>query len=57
MFTDIPINGYPVKAVVIWLALAGIATTLFFRFINIRGFALALRTVKGFYSCNNDNWR
>lgn len=50
VFIDIPVNGYPVKAVVIWLSLAGIISTLYFKFINIRGFALALRTVRGQYS-------
>ncbi len=54
VFTDIPINGYPVKAVVIWLALAGVVATLFFKFINIRGFGLALRTVRGHYSHIDD---
>lgn len=54
VFTDIPINGYPVKAVVIWLALAGIVITLFFKFINLRAFGLALRTVRGQYSHLDD---
>jgi len=54
IFTDIPINGYPVKAVVIWLALAGIVLTLFFKFINLRAFGLALRTVRGHYSRTGD---
>ncbi|MDP3850258.1 MAG: alanine/glycine:cation symporter family protein [Luteolibacter sp.] len=54
IFTDIPINGYPVKAVVIWLALAGILLTLFFKFINLRAFGLALRTVRGHYSHTED---
>jgi AGCS family alanine or glycine:cation symporter len=54
VFTDIPINGYPVKAVVIWLALAGIVLTLFFKFINLRAFGLAIRTVRGHYSHTDD---
>ncbi len=54
IFTDIPINGYPVKAVVLWLALAGIVLTLFFKFINLRAFGLALRTVRGRYSHTGD---
>ena len=54
IFTDIPIDGYPVKAVVIWLALAGILLTLAFKFINIRAFGLALRTVRGRYSHIDD---
>lgn len=54
IFIDIPVDGYPVKAVVIWLALAGVIATLFFKFINIRGFGLALRTVRGQYSHTGD---
>lgn len=50
VFADIPINGYPVKAVVIWLAVAGLVATFFFKFVNIRAFGLALRTVRGRYS-------
>lgn len=54
VFADVPINNYPVKVVVIWLALAGVVATLFFKFINIRGFGLALRTVRGHYSRSGD---
>jgi len=54
VFIDIPINDYPVKAVVIWLALAGIVLTLVFKFINLRAFGLALRTVRGQYSRTGD---
>ena len=54
VFTDIPIGGYPVKAVVIWLALAGVVMTLFFKFINLRAFGLAIRTVRGHYSHTSD---
>jgi alanine or glycine:cation symporter, AGCS family len=54
IFKDIPINDYPVKVVVIWLALAGIIATFFFKFINIRAFRLALRTVRGHYSHTGD---
>ena len=41
-------------AVVLWLALAGIFLTLYFRFVNIRSFGLALRTVRGKYSRPDD---
>ena len=54
IFADIPINGYPVKVVVIWLALAGVLLTLFFKFISLRAFRLALRTVRGRYSHTDD---
>ncbi len=54
IFVDVPINGYPVKMVVVWLALAGIILTLVFKFINFRAFGLALRTVRGHYSRTGD---
>jgi AGCS family alanine or glycine:cation symporter len=54
VFADVPINDYPVKVVVIWLALAGVVATFFFKFINIRAFGLALRTVRGHYSRSGD---
>lgn len=50
IFADVPVGGYPVKAVVIWLALAGVVLTFYFRFINLRAFGLALRTVQGRYT-------
>lgn len=54
IFADVPVDGYPVKVVVIWLALAGIILTVFFKFINFRAFGLALRTVRGHYSRSGD---
>ena len=54
VFFTVPINGQDVLAVVIWLAAAGVILTLTFRFVNIRSFGLALRTVKGKYSSPDD---
>jgi alanine or glycine:cation symporter, AGCS family len=54
IFYSFPVNGYPVLLVVVWLAFAGLAFTLVFKFINIRAFGLALRTVKGRYSEDTD---
>lgn len=54
IFSTIPVNGYDVLWVVLWLALAGVIFTLAFGFINIRAFPLALRTVKGKYSRPDD---
>ncbi|MBK1881767.1 alanine:cation symporter family protein [Luteolibacter pohnpeiensis] len=54
VFTTVPINGYQVFLVVLWLALAGFALTLFFKFINLRAFGLAIRTVRGKYSTPDD---
>lgn len=54
IFSSVPIAGYDVLWIVLWLALAGVVFTLGFRFINIRAFPLALRTVKGKYSNDSD---
>lgn len=54
IFSTVEINGYPVLWVVLWLAAAGVIFTVAFRFINIRAFPLALRTVRGKYSRPDD---
>lgn len=54
VFSTVPIAGYDVLWIVLWLALAGVVFTLAFRFINIRAFPLAIRTVKGKYSADTD---
>lgn len=43
-----------VPFVLLWLAGAAIFLTFFFKFVNLRGFALALRTVRGKYSKDTD---
>ena len=40
--------------VIFWLAAAGVIVTLVFKFINIRAFGLAMRTVRGKYSLASD---
>ncbi len=40
--------------VIFWLAAAGVIITLVFKFINIRAFGLAMRTVRGKYSQASD---
>ena len=40
--------------VIFWLAAAGVILTFVFKFINIRAFGLALRTVRGKYSLGSD---
>ncbi|MFC7335571.1 alanine/glycine:cation symporter family protein [Haloferula chungangensis] len=54
IFSSVRIAGYDVLWVVLWLALAGVVTTIAFRFINIRAFPLAVRTVRGKYSSESD---
>lgn len=43
-----------VPFILLWLAGAAVFLTIFFRFINLRAFGLALRTVKGKYSRDDD---
>lgn len=53
IFSTIPVNGYDVLWIVLWLGLAGLVLTIVFRLINFRAFPLALRTVKGKYTPPN----
>lgn len=41
---------WKVPFILIWLGGAAFLLTLYFRFVNIRSFGLAMRTVRGFYS-------
>lgn len=54
IFFKIKIGEFEAFAVIFWLAAAGIILTIAFRFINIRAFGLALRTVRGKYSQPDD---
>ncbi len=54
IFTKIKIGDFEAFAVIFWLAFAGIFLTVFFKFLNIRAFGLALRTVRGKYSSPDD---
>ncbi len=54
VFYEVKIGETNILLVVFWLALAGMVITFLFRFINLRGFSLALRTVKGKYSLPDD---
>lgn len=49
IFYPIPIAGADMPWIVLWLALAACFFTLYFGFINIRAFPLALRLVRGDY--------
>ncbi len=50
IFFSVTIAGVTFPLVVAWLALAAIVFTLYFRFINIRGFRHAIGLVKGDYT-------
>ncbi len=54
MFAPINIGGVGVPWVILWLGIAAVILTLYFGFINIRAFSLALRTVRGKYSKDDD---
>lgn len=54
IFVKVKIGGFETLAVIFWLAAAGVILTVAFRFINIRAFGLALRTVRGKYSRSDD---
>ncbi len=53
VFYSVPIAGQSVPVVLILLAGTAIFLTLYFKFINVRAFGLALRTVKGRYTNPN----
>ncbi|WP_138379939.1 alanine/glycine:cation symporter family protein [Luteithermobacter gelatinilyticus] len=54
IFSSITIAGNDLPVIVVWLFSAAIFFTLYFRFINIRGFALSLRIVRGLYTKKED---
>ena len=49
VFYKVPLFGQPFPLIVLWLASAAVFFTLYLGFINIRGFGLALRHVRGLY--------
>ena len=54
IFYPITIAGQELPWIVVWLATAAIGFTLYFGFINIRGFGLAIRIVRGDYTKKSD---
>lgn len=50
IFSKIPVGDYGIQWIVVWLAAAGLIFTLVFKFINLRGMATALKTIKGKYT-------
>lgn len=53
---NLNVNGaeIPIPLVLVWLAFAAIFFTFYFKFINLRSFGLALRTIKGRYTSKDD---
>jgi AGCS family alanine or glycine:cation symporter len=54
IFKTVPIFGQDVPVVLIILAGTALFLTLFFGFINLRAFGLAIKTVRGKYSSKDD---
>ena len=53
-FSPFTVAGQDVPFILLWLVGAGVFLTIYFKFINLRLFGLALRTVKGKYSKPDD---
>ncbi len=49
VFYKVDLFGQPFPLIVLWLAVAAVFFTLYLGFLNIRGFGLAIRHVKGHY--------
>lgn len=47
IFHSVPVGGAELPLIVAWLILGAVVSTLYFRFINIRGFAQGLRLIRG----------
>ncbi len=47
VFVEVPVFGVGVPLVVMWLVAGALFFTLYFRFINVRGIPLAIRTLRG----------
>jgi len=54
IFFSIPIAGTMVPLIVMWLIIAAISFTLYFNFINLRGFKHSLKVIRGDFSDPND---
>ena len=54
VFFTVPLLGADLPLIVVWLVAGGLFFTLYLRFINVRGFAQALRIVSGRYARKGD---
>lgn len=54
IFYAVPIMGVEVPLIVVWLIAGGVFFTLYFRFINFRGFTHAIGLVSGRYAKDDD---
>ena len=54
VFYSVPLFGADVPLIVVWLVAGGVFFTVYLRFINLRGFAHAVRVVTGRYKAPGD---
>ncbi len=54
IFASVPVLGADVPLIVVWLILGGVFFTVYLRFVNVRGFAVAVRIVSGRYKTPGD---
>ena len=54
IFFEVPLFGAGMPLIVLWLVAGGLFFTVYLRFINVRGFAQALRIVSGRYARKGD---
>ena len=50
VFFSVPVGGAQLPLIMAWLIMGGIACTIAFRFVNLRGFRHSIRVIRGDYS-------
>lgn len=50
MFYSVPVAGAQLPLILVWLIAGGVVCTLYFRFINLRGFRHSIQVIRGDYS-------
>ena len=55
VFASVSINGVGLPLILVWLVVAALIFTFYFRFINLRGFGQAIRITRGDYDDPKDD--
>ncbi len=50
IFYSVQVNGAALPLIVVWLIAAGLVFTVYFKFVNVRGFAHGFRLIRGDYA-------
>jgi AGCS family alanine or glycine:cation symporter len=50
IFYSVQVNGAALPLIVVWLIAAGLVFTVYFKFVNVRGFAHGYRLIRGDYA-------